>query len=143
MVETIGPGRSDPPLLTDEPPRQYELPTGQPTTRSDCQAAPIRLEATMNAFQVIGVVLAGVLTLAGTGALWQAIAGRRDHRRLPPPGELVDVGGHRPSGSRNRPTVRAGRSLRRRQADLPADAVAGGEQRPDDNDDDSWSGVQL
>jgi pimeloyl-ACP methyl ester carboxylesterase len=44
---------------------------------------------------MIGVVLAGVLTSAATGAAWQAVAGRRDRRRFPPPGELVDVGGHR------------------------------------------------
>jgi pimeloyl-ACP methyl ester carboxylesterase len=49
----------------------------------------------MNAYQVIGVVLAGVLALAGIGASWQAIASRRDRGRFPPPGELIDVGGHR------------------------------------------------
>jgi pimeloyl-ACP methyl ester carboxylesterase len=49
----------------------------------------------MNAYQVIGVVVAAVLTLACIGAAWQAIASRRDRRRFPPPGELVDVGDHR------------------------------------------------
>jgi len=49
----------------------------------------------MNAYQVIGVVIAGVLAAAGIGAGAQALAARRDRRRFPPPGELVDVGGHR------------------------------------------------
>jgi pimeloyl-ACP methyl ester carboxylesterase len=49
----------------------------------------------MNAYQVIGVVPAVVLALAVLGASWQAIASRRDRRRFPPPGDLVDVGDHR------------------------------------------------
>src|SRR3954447_17839407 len=49
----------------------------------------------MNAYLAIGVVLAVVLASAGIGATWQAIASRRDRRRFPPPGRLVDVGGHR------------------------------------------------
>ena len=49
----------------------------------------------MNAYQIIGVVIAGVLAAAGIGAGAQALAARRDRRRFPPPGELVDVGGHR------------------------------------------------
>jgi pimeloyl-ACP methyl ester carboxylesterase len=38
---------------------------------------------------------AALLGLAGAGALAQAWATRRDQRRYPPPGVLVDVGGHR------------------------------------------------
>jgi pimeloyl-ACP methyl ester carboxylesterase len=38
---------------------------------------------------------AAVLGVAGVGALVQAWATRRDRRRYPPPGVLVDVGGHR------------------------------------------------
>jgi len=49
----------------------------------------------MNAYPVVRVALAGVLALAGVGALWQVIASRRDRRRFPAPGTLVDVGGHR------------------------------------------------
>lgn len=49
----------------------------------------------MNAYEVSGVVIAAVLTLAGIVASSQAVASRRDHRRFPPPGELIDVGGHR------------------------------------------------
>jgi len=49
----------------------------------------------VNAFQVIGLVVAGVLATAGIGAGAQALAARRDRRRFPPPGALVDVGGHR------------------------------------------------
>jgi len=36
-----------------------------------------------------------LLLLAGAGALWQAVASRRDLRQNPPPGRLVDVGGYR------------------------------------------------
>jgi pimeloyl-ACP methyl ester carboxylesterase len=57
-------------------------------------AAP-DIVVSMNAFQTTGIVLAGLLALAGIGALWQAIASRRDRRRFPPPGELIEVGGHR------------------------------------------------
>jgi pimeloyl-ACP methyl ester carboxylesterase len=46
----------------------------------------------MNAPQVFGLI---VLGLIGTGVLWQAVAGRRDRRRFPAPGRLVDVGSHR------------------------------------------------
>lgn len=46
------------------------------------------------AFLAGAVVGAGV-ALVGLGALGQAIATRRDNRRFPPPGDLVDVGGHR------------------------------------------------
>ncbi|MFI5894947.1 alpha/beta fold hydrolase [Actinoplanes sp. NPDC051513] len=49
----------------------------------------------MKPYQATGAVLMGMLTLAGAGASWQAIAGRRDRRRFPPPGDLVDVGGRR------------------------------------------------
>jgi pimeloyl-ACP methyl ester carboxylesterase len=49
----------------------------------------------MSAYQTVGVVAGGLLASAGIGALWQQIATRRDHRRFPPPGELVDVDGHR------------------------------------------------
>jgi pimeloyl-ACP methyl ester carboxylesterase len=49
----------------------------------------------MNPYQVTAVVAGGLLTSAGMGVLWQGIASRRDHRRFPPPGELIDVGGHR------------------------------------------------
>jgi pimeloyl-ACP methyl ester carboxylesterase len=65
----------------------------------------------MTAFQVIGFAAGGLVALAGAGACWQAVTGRRDRRRYPPPGELVDVGGHRlhlhPTGPRDAapPTV--------------------------------------
>jgi len=41
------------------------------------------------------VIIAAVLALVGAGASWQTIAGRRDRRRFPPPGALVDIGGKR------------------------------------------------
>jgi pimeloyl-ACP methyl ester carboxylesterase len=44
---------------------------------------------------VLLVVTAVVGGLALAGASWQAYAGARDRRRFPPPGRLVDVGGHR------------------------------------------------
>jgi pimeloyl-ACP methyl ester carboxylesterase len=40
-------------------------------------------------------ILAAVLVLLGLGALYQAIAGRHYRRQFPPPGQLIDVGGHR------------------------------------------------
>lgn len=49
----------------------------------------------MNAYQIIGVVVGGILASAAVGAGWQGIATRHDRRRYPPPGELVDVHGHR------------------------------------------------
>jgi hypothetical protein len=47
------------------------------------------------AYPTAVTVLAATLTAAGIGASWQAIASRRDRRRFPPPGELIDVGDHR------------------------------------------------
>ena len=40
-------------------------------------------------------VLALVAALAGVGAVYQAMAVERDRRTYPPPGRMVDVGGHR------------------------------------------------
>ncbi len=41
------------------------------------------------------IVFACLLTAAAAGALYQAIGVRRETARFPPPGQLVDVGGHR------------------------------------------------
>jgi pimeloyl-ACP methyl ester carboxylesterase len=49
----------------------------------------------MNTYAVPGLVAAGVLAAMASGALWQALASRRDRRRFPAPGQLIDVGGHR------------------------------------------------
>ena len=47
----------------------------------------------------LGYAMAGLVSLSlllvCAGALWQAIASRRDLRQNPPPGRLVDVGGYR------------------------------------------------
>lgn len=40
-------------------------------------------------------LLAALLALAAIGAAWQAFAEAADRRAFPPPGHLVDVGGHR------------------------------------------------
>src|SRR5438874_10664803 len=42
-----------------------------------------------------GCALGGLSALAGTGAAYQSIAEARERRRRPPPGMLIDVGGHR------------------------------------------------
>ena len=49
----------------------------------------------MTAHPVIRVVAAALPGVAAVGVLWQALASRRDRRRFPPPGRMVDVGGHR------------------------------------------------
>lgn len=46
----------------------------------------------MNVLQIILVILIGV---AVAGFVYQSVASQRDKRRFPPPGQLVDVGGHR------------------------------------------------
>ena len=43
---------------------------------------------------LLGLCVLAVAT-AGAGAVWQAVATRRDLAATPPPGRLVDVGGHR------------------------------------------------
>src|SRR5437660_7490764 len=35
------------------------------------------------------------VTIAGIGTVWQAVAQAADRRKFPPPGAMVDVGGHR------------------------------------------------
>jgi hypothetical protein len=40
-------------------------------------------------------MIAGVLALAVIGAVYQAVATEIDQRAYPPPGEMVDIGGHR------------------------------------------------
>lgn len=40
-------------------------------------------------------LLATIMVLAGAGLIWQSVATARDARAFPPPGLLVDVGGHR------------------------------------------------
>jgi pimeloyl-ACP methyl ester carboxylesterase len=49
----------------------------------------------MNAYRVIRFAVAGVGAATGIGAVYQAIASRRDRRRFPPPGRLVAVRDHR------------------------------------------------
>jgi pimeloyl-ACP methyl ester carboxylesterase len=44
---------------------------------------------------VLLVAVAAVLAVTIAGAVLQEMASRRDRRRFPPPGRLVDVGGHR------------------------------------------------
>ena len=41
------------------------------------------------------VVLGGLLALAAGGAAWERLAERHDRAAFPPPGRLVDAGGHR------------------------------------------------
>jgi pimeloyl-ACP methyl ester carboxylesterase len=45
--------------------------------------------------RVIVFVLAALLALATAGATWEWLAERRDRSAFPPPGRLVDAGGHR------------------------------------------------
>jgi pimeloyl-ACP methyl ester carboxylesterase len=64
----------------------------------------------MTANRLVPVVATALPGLAATGALWQALASRRDRRRFPAPGRLIDVGGHRlhihvAGESTSRPTV--------------------------------------
>jgi pimeloyl-ACP methyl ester carboxylesterase len=49
----------------------------------------------VNTYAWLGVAAAGVLAVGAVGVLCQLAASRRDHRRFPAPGRLVDVGGHR------------------------------------------------
>lgn len=49
----------------------------------------------MSAFRWILAALGVLAGLAGIGALYQLISEARDKSKLPPPGKLVDVGGHR------------------------------------------------
>jgi pimeloyl-ACP methyl ester carboxylesterase len=49
----------------------------------------------MSWIQVTGIVSGAVAAAAAIGAVCQEVAGRRDRKRFPPPGDLVDVGGHR------------------------------------------------
>ena len=46
----------------------------------------------MSAIVVLGIAL---LVLAVAGVIYQSVGLRRDTRRFPPPGQLIDVGGHR------------------------------------------------
>ena len=41
------------------------------------------------------LILAFIIGLPIVGAIYQAIATARDRRNFPPPGKLIDVGGHR------------------------------------------------
>jgi len=68
-------------------PRSVALDTADPTEDS----------RTMGSLSSAGLFRLGaaVLGMAGVGALVQAWATRRDERRYPPPGVLVDVGGNR------------------------------------------------
>ena len=68
-------------------PRIMALDTADPTEDS----------RTMGSLPAAGFLRLGaaVLGMAGVGALVQAWATRRDERRYPPPGVLVDVGGNR------------------------------------------------
>ena len=41
------------------------------------------------------IILLILIALPLLGALYQFVQDKRDHLRYPPPGELVDIGGHR------------------------------------------------
>src|SRR5436309_5865293 len=43
----------------------------------------------------LGYTLWGVAALAGAGVAYQAVSEARDRRKYPPPGQLIDVDGHR------------------------------------------------
>jgi hypothetical protein len=58
------------------------------------------------------VLLALILALAAMGMIFQVTAREIDERRYPPPGDLVDVGGHRLRG-----IVGTARKIRRLQVD--------------------------
>ncbi|HEY6865686.1 MAG TPA: alpha/beta hydrolase [Candidatus Eisenbacteria bacterium] len=45
--------------------------------------------------RVLAVVLGALLALAAAGATWETLEERRDRAAFPPPGRLVDAGGHR------------------------------------------------
>lgn len=64
------------------------------TSRLRVQYNPVKsFRRRMRRLGVGGVV--SLILLAVAGAAWQAIATRRIERQHPPPGRLVDVGGHR------------------------------------------------
>lgn len=45
--------------------------------------------------RIAGWLIVGILALAVLGAVYQSIASAMDRRALPPPGQMVDVGGYR------------------------------------------------
>lgn len=57
--------------------------------------APVRLSPVRRALRALLWMAAPLLLLAGAGAIWQRLAEQQDAERLPAPGRLVDVGGHR------------------------------------------------
>ena len=71
-------------------------------SRSPMKRAAVRLGCGLLA---LAAVLGG---LAAAGATYQALAGARDRRAFPAPGQLLDVGGHRlhlQCAGQGRPTV--------------------------------------
>ncbi len=55
----------------------------------------VRLRYTQYRMGILGILLLLLLALLGAGALYHSIGSAFDARRYPPPGRLVDVGGHR------------------------------------------------
>jgi pimeloyl-ACP methyl ester carboxylesterase len=58
-------------------------------------AAPERTRPGRRVLAWLGGAVAAVLALGTLGALFEAAAEARDARAFPPPGQMVDVGGHR------------------------------------------------
>lgn len=57
--------------------------------------APVRPSPVRRVLRPLLWMAAPLLLLAGAGAIWQRLAEQQDAERLPPPGRLVDIGGHR------------------------------------------------
>jgi pimeloyl-ACP methyl ester carboxylesterase len=71
------------------------LTTTSPGTASVPRPTPRRPRAARWLRRALLWPLVALLALAGSGALYQALATARDTRAYPPPGRLVDIGGHR------------------------------------------------
>lgn len=57
--------------------------------------AAVRRSPVRRVLRLLLWMAALLLVLAGAGALWQHLAERRDAERFPPPGQRIDIGGHR------------------------------------------------
>lgn len=56
---------------------------------------PARLSPVRRVLRLLLWMAALLLVMAGAGAIWQQHAERRDAERLPAPGRMLDIGGHR------------------------------------------------
>ncbi|HEX5810173.1 MAG TPA: alpha/beta hydrolase, partial [Anaerolineales bacterium] len=79
-------------IVAHSPAAPVEPQTAQPTLAPGASAGGSRIGFWLK--RIALWLISGIITLAALGAVYQTIATAMDKRALPPPGQMIDVGGY-------------------------------------------------